>query len=232
MPDLKKTTQQIPLKLPLPTSYGADSFVIGQANIAAYDWLKKWPDWPLPYRAVNIFGPSGSGKTHLSCLWPGQNQAILLQELAQFDSEQIFANQHFLLDDFDQSEGYDDTALFHLFNHVNSVSGTLLILSQKPIAHYKSPLPDLTSRLRSVASQEIHLPDDHLLRDVLAKHFVDRQCAVSSQITDYIVMRMERSFATVGQIAAAIDEYALAQKTPVSLSIARQVIDRFNKNDN
>ena len=55
--------QQIPLTLPLPPSYDETSFVVGPANQPACDWLAKWPDWPLPYRAVNIFGPSGSGKT-------------------------------------------------------------------------------------------------------------------------------------------------------------------------
>ena len=37
---------------------------------------------------------------------------------------------------------------------------------------------------------------------------------------------MERSFAAAQKIAADIDELALARKTPVNLSIARQVLDR------
>ena len=218
--------QQIPLRLSLPPSYDEASFVQGPANQLACDWLAKWPDWPLPFRAVNIFGPSGSGKTHLSCLWPGRHEAVLLQGLAHFDEELFAERRHVLLDDFGQPDRYDDTALFHLFNHINSCSGTLLILSQQPVAHYSSELSDLLSRLRSVSAQEIHLPDDGLLRDVLAKHFTDRQCAVSAQILDYIVNRMERSFAAAQQIASDIDELALARKTPVSLSVARQVLDR------
>ena len=78
----------------------------------------------------------------------------------------------------------------------------------------------------AVAAQEIYLPDDQLLRDVLAKHFADKQCAVTAQVLDYIVNRMERSFAAAQKIAADIDELALARKTPVNLSIARQVLDR------
>ena len=219
--------QQIPLTLPLPPSYDETSFVVGPANQQACDWLARWPDWPLPFRAVNIFGPSGSGKTHLSCLWHGRHEAVLLRELFRFDGDQFAGSRHMLLDDFDQPDRYDDTALFHLFNHITSVSGTLLILSQHPVAHYQSELSDLRSRLRSVATQEIHLPDDALLRDVLAKHFADRQCAVTAQILDYIVNRMERSFAAAQQTAADIDQLALARKTPVSLSIARQVLDRY-----
>ena len=220
--------QQIPLTLPLPPSYDETSFVVGPANQPACDWLAKWPDWPLPYRAVNIFGPSGSGKTHLSCLWRGRHEAVLLRGLTQFDEEQFSDSRHVLLDDFGQLHRYDDTALFHLFNHISSRSGTLLILSQQPVAHYQSSLSDLCSRLRSVAAQEIYLPDDKLLRDVLAKHFADRQCAVTAQLLDYIIGRMERSFAAAQKTAADIDELALARKTPVSLSIARQVLDSYD----
>lgn len=219
--------QQIPLTLPLPPSYDESSFVIGPANQQACDWLSRWPDWPLPHRAVNIFGPSGSGKTHLSCLWRGRHEAVLLRGLTRFEGEQFADCHHVLLDDFDQPDRYDDTALFHLINHVNSASGTLLILSQQPVAHYQSELSDLRSRLRSVAAQEIYLPDDSLLRDVLAKHFADRQCAITAQTLDYIVTRMERSFSAAQRVAADIDELALARKTPVSLSIARQVLDRY-----
>ena len=217
--------QQIPLTLTLPPSYDEASFVLGPANQSARDWLIKWPDWPLPYRAVNIFGPSGSGKTHLSCLWQGRQEAVLLTGLNIFDAEIFADNRHVLLDDFGQPDRYDDTALFHLFNHISSRSGTLLILSQQPVAHYQSSLSDVSSRLRSVAAQEIYLPDDELLRDVLAKHFADRQCAVTAQLLDYIVGRMERSFAAAQKTAADIDELALARKTPVNLSIVRQVLD-------
>ena len=218
--------QQIPLTLPLPPSYDENSFIVGPANQEACDWLKKWPDWPLPFRSLNIFGPSGSGKTHLSCLWRGRHEAACLTNLKEFDESYFSDKRHILLDDFGQTAQYDETALFHLFNHINSVSGTILFLSRKPVAQYNSTLPDLASRLRSVASQEIHLPDDVLLKNVLAKHFADRQCTVTSQILDYIVNRMERSFAAAQQMAAQIDELALARKTPVSLAIARQVLDR------
>ena len=219
--------QQIPLTLPLPPSYDENSFIIGPANQGACDWLKKWPDWPLPFRALNIFGPSGSGKTHLSCLWRGRHEAVFFDALNDFDSDRLSGRCHVLLDNFEPAGRYDDTALFHLFNHIQSVSGTILILSQQPVAHYHSSLPDLASRLRSVAAQEIYLPDDVLLKDVLAKHFADRQCAVTNQVLDYAVNRMERSFAAAQQIAADIDQLALARKTPVGMATARQVLDRY-----
>tara|TARA_B100000963_G_scaffold139549_1_gene121507 strand:- start:410 stop:1090 length:681 start_codon:yes stop_codon:yes gene_type:complete len=216
---------QLPLTLLLPSSYDKDSFVIGRANEKALGWLERWPDWPLPFKGLNLYGPSGSGKTHLSYLWAGRGEAVALNNLSHFDQDQFLKTQHVVLDDFGVSGYYDDTAVFHLLNYISSVSGTLLIISPYPVAQYKTPLSDLRSRLRSLAAQEIDLPDDGLLKAVLAKHFTDRQCAVSEQVLNYIVSRMERSFSAAQQLSAEIDASALSCKVPVSLTIARQVLD-------
>ena len=100
----------------------------------------------------------------------------------------------------------------------------------EPVAQYNCSLSDLRSRLRSVAAQHIELPDDGLLKAVLAKHFVDRQCAVTDQVLNYIVNRMERSFSAAQRLAAEIDKLALSRQVPVSLTIARQVFDNFEVN--
>ena len=221
-------TTQLPLTLPLPSAYDKDSFVVGSANEKALGWLERWPDWPLPFKGLNLYGPSGSGKTHLSYLWAGRGEAIALNNLSHFDQGQFLEKQHVVLDDFGVSGCYDDTAVFHLLNYISSVSGTLLILSPHPIAQHKSSLPDLRSRLRSVAAQEIDLPDDELLKAVLAKHFTDRQCTVSEQVLNYIVERMERSFSAAQRLSVEIDALALSRKVPVSLTIARQVLDSLN----
>ena len=222
-------TTQLPLTLPLPSAYDKDSFMIGGANKQALGWLERWPDWPLPFKGLNLYGPSGSGKTHLSYLWAGRGEALVLNSLSHFDQVQFLQKQHVVLDDFGVSGCYDDTAVFHLLNYISSVSGTLLILSPYPVAQHESSLSDLTSRLRSVAAQEIVLPDDELLKAVLAKHFIDRQCAVSEQVLNYIIGRMERSFSAAQQLSAEMDSLALSRKVPVSLTIARQVLDSFEK---
>jgi len=221
-------TTQLPLTFPLPPAYDKDSFVIGSANEQAVSWLEKWPDWPLPLRGLNLYGPLGSGKTHLSYLWAGRGKAIAINSLPHFDQGQFLQTQHVVLDDFGVSGRYDDTAVFHLLNHISSVSGTLLILSSYPVAQHKSSLFDLRSRLRSLAAQEINLPDDGLLKALLAKHFFDRQCPVSEQVLNYIVNRMERSYSAAQQLPAEMDNLALSRKVPVSLTIARQVLDSLD----
>ena len=93
-------TTQLPLTLLLPSTYGKDSFVIGTANEKALGWLERWPDWPLPFKGLNLYGPSGSGKTHLSHLWAGRGEAVALNNLSHFDQDQFLETKHVVLDDF------------------------------------------------------------------------------------------------------------------------------------
>lgn len=216
--------QQIPLSLSVSPSYKPDEFIIGGANNDAAMWLSAWPDWPLPYRALNIFGNSGSGKTHLSYVFEARSDAYRLSELQDIKSVAELSYQHFILDDFMLGERFSAEAIFHFFNHLASINGTALLLSQISVARMEVPLADLRSRLRAIACQEITAPDDSLLAQVLQKMFADRQCSVPDAVIRYMVTHMERNFTTAYQLVSEIDSAALAAKKPVSLAIAKSIM--------
>ena len=67
-------------------------------------------------------------------------------------------------------------------------------------------------------------PDDSLLGALLVKQFVDRQLRVGEDVVTYLVPRMERSFAAVSQIVAAIDALALEQSRPITVPLVRGVL--------
>lgn len=215
---------QIPLTLPLSPSYKPDEFIIGGANQDAVAWLSVWPKWPMPYRTLNIFGVSGSGKTHLSYVFEAQSNACRLTELQDIKSVVESPYQHFILDDFMLGEAFSPEAIFHFFNHLASIDGTALLLSQMSVAQMEVPLADLRSRLRAIACQEITAPDDSLLAQLLQKMFADRQCNVPDTVIRYMVTHMERNFATAYQLVGEIDIAALAAKKPVSLAIVKSIM--------
>ena len=215
---------QIPLSLSLSPSYKPDEFILGGANQDAVAWLSAWPDWPMPYRVLNIFGVSGSGKTHLSHVFEARSNACRLAELQDIKSLVESPYQHFILDDFTLGEQFSQEALFHFFNHLASINGTALLLSQISAARMEPQLADLRSRLRAIACQEITAPDDSLLAQVLQKMFADRQCNVPDTVIRYMVTHMERNFTTAFQLVGKIDTAALAAKKPVSLAIAKSIM--------
>lgn len=98
------------------------------------------------------------------------------------------------------------------------------MLSEQPVAQMHWDLADLRSRMRGVAMASIDLPDDALVYALFEKYFTDRQLLAPPAMLRYLVNRMERSFDAVQTIAAALDRQSIADKKPLSLSLARRVL--------
>jgi chromosomal replication initiation ATPase DnaA len=87
----------------------------------------------------------------------------------------------------------------------------------------------LRSRLSAAPAIAIGAPDDALLDAVLAKLFADRQLSVSPEVRQYILMRVERSFAAAGAVVAALDRATLAAGRGVTPGLARAVLEGLGR---
>ena len=67
-------------------------------------------------------------------------------------------------------------------------------------------------------------PDDALLGAVLVKLFADRQLAVAPDLVQYLVPRIDRSFAAAEAVVAALDRAGLARHRPVTARLAAEVL--------
>ena len=75
---------------------------------------------------------------------------------------------------------------------------------------------------------EISPPDDALLEAVLRKRFDDRQLGVEQPVIDYMLSRIDRSFSAVEAVVAELDRRAFAQKRPITIPLARNVLAALN----
>jgi chromosomal replication initiation ATPase DnaA len=73
----------------------------------------------------------------------------------------------------------------------------------------------------------IDLPDDDLLYGLLDKYFADRQMLASPSLLAYLVEHMERSFSAVQNIASALDRRSMAERKPLSMSLARAMFEEL-----
>jgi chromosomal replication initiation ATPase DnaA len=217
--------RQLPLDLQFLTAQGRDDFIIGDSNRLAATMIDRWPDWPGQFRAVNLVGPPASGKGHLAAIWREQSGARSLAALADW-RPQIEA-AHYILESPRPGSDWPDEPLFHLLNRTTEDASSLLILSPEPVAGLAWRLPDLVSRMRALNLVRLERPDDALLCRLLEKYFADRQLAVSREVVDYMVGRMERSFLAVQTIAAAMDRRALAERRNLTLPLAREIMAEF-----
>jgi chromosomal replication initiation ATPase DnaA len=217
------TKGQLPLDLPARSAMGAADFVTAPSNAAAMTLIEAWPHWPEPGRALAVHGPAECGKTHLGHVFQERAMAAgraVLYLTAPRELPDLPPDPVIILD----APELDETDFFHLLNRLKNEGGDLLILAREAPARWPVKLPDLASRLKALPAVEVATPDDALLGAVLAKHFVDRQIAVAPEVIDYLLRQMERSFAAAAEIAARLDQAALAEGRAITVPLAKKTL--------
>jgi len=127
------------------------------------------------------------------------------------------------IEDADRGE-LDEAALFHLLNLAREQSAHILITARQAPATWPIKLPDLASRLRALPVAALDPPDDALLAAVLVKLFADRQLAVDERLIEFLVHRIERSFAAARAAVAELDHEAMRLKRPVNRALAAEIL--------
>jgi chromosomal replication initiation ATPase DnaA len=218
---------QFTLALPQSTAYSAEDFAVSASNTHAYEAIMQWPDWQQP--VLVLTGEAASGKTHLAHIWAQRSDAQFLdpQHLTRDKVKTLVehggASQAWALDPI--TTMVDETALFHLLNAVREQGGWLLLTTATPPAQMDIALADLRSRLCAAPLALLHEPDDVALTAVLIKQFADKQLRVTEDVLQYLLRRMDRSFAAAQQWVQRLDNAALARQSKISVHLVRQLMD-------
>lgn len=216
--------RQLVLDLAARPALGRSDFFVSPANALALAQVDAWPAWPG--RRLALAGPEGSGKTHLAHVWAARSGARLIgaEELPELDLAAVPEDAAFVVEDADGLFGpAAEEMLFHLCNRL-AARGSLLVTGREPPARWPLRLPDLASRLAIAPVARLELPDDDLLAAVLAKLFADRQLVVAPEVVRYLAVRIDRALAAAERVVAAIDRTGLAERRPVSLRLAGEVL--------
>jgi len=220
-------TRQIPLPLPHDAAMGADDFLVTDSNRAAAAWIDQWPQWPAP--GVIVTGPSASGKTHLLHLWLARSDGrpLTVNELIAQDSAALTAaSKHIAFDNADALAGNAaaEEDLFHLYNHLKTIQGSLLLTMQGGAGQAGFVLPDLRSRLLTLPVAALGAPDDMLLAALIVKQFRDRQIDLDAGVVDYLMPRMARNGAGIRDLVERLDHASLAEGRKITINLARRIL--------
>lgn len=196
-----RATSQI--ALPLDWSAGGSNdapLVIGTSNAEAIRYLRHVATWPV--RTAVLTGPRGSGRSLIGRSFAAETGGRVI----------------------DGHDSVPEEEIFHAWNAAQSSNVPLLIIADAPPAEWGIALPDLASRLRAVPVLTIAEPDDCLARDLIEALFAQRGIALAPEVAAYIVPRMERSYAMIHRIVAALDAASLEQGRRVGIRLTRETL--------
>ena len=215
--------RQLNLELGYRESLDRVDFLCGRGNETALALIDRWPDWPA--RVIALIGPEGSGKSHLAAIWAKAAGGLVVAGRAIDASSvpQALSRGGLVIEDADQG-GLDEAALFHLLNLAKEQPAYVLMTARPAPSTWPVTLPDLASRLRAVPVVTLDPPDDALLAAVLVKLFADRQLAVDERLIEFLVHRIERSFAAARAAVAELDQEAMRLKRPVNRALAAEIL--------
>ncbi|MEM7056733.1 MAG: DnaA/Hda family protein [Pseudomonadota bacterium] len=216
--------RQMTLALAHRPALGPEDFLQGPSNQAAYDAVTGSGAAKM---RLALSGPEGSGKTHLASIWGQQTEAVTLQAADLTDDHVAAMGQApaVVIEEADHIRRDQEALLFHALNLTQAEGTALLITGRTPPARWDIATPDLTSRLQAMLHIAIHPPDDVLLSSILTKLFSDRQLTVGQEVVNYIVRRMERSFAAAERTVDRLDRMALANRRPITRPLATEMFE-------
>jgi len=192
---------QIALPLDWPVADREEDFLLSDANRAAFDHLRRWALWPV--MATIVTGPRKSGRSLLGRIFARKTGGRLI----------------------DDAERQDEEEIFHAWNEAQQRRKPLIIVADAPPPMWAIALPDLRSRLAATPHIEIGLPDDALISQLIVKLLGDRGIAVSQDISDYLVPRIERSYVSVLRVVDLIDQAMLSHHRRMTVPLARKALE-------
>lgn len=205
-----------------PPSYAREDYMAGAGNEDALT-LATTLSWPTPVGVVS--GEPGSGKTHLAHVMASRFSAV-----AWFDGTVPDISQTggaIIMDGLERFLNGDQDAIFHTLETARANQWVVFVTLQQPPETLGIKRPDTLSRLRAGERAKIELPDDSLFRAIAVKLFTDRNLMVDPAIADYLLQRMERSYANLTRLVALIDERSLAAGRSITKPFAREVLAAY-----
>ena len=227
--------RQMALPLKFKTLKSRENYLVSKSNQEAVKLIENSKFWQKK-KKVNtfpgaiIFGPKGSGKTHLCKIFEQNVDCTYLTSLDSLNLEQVSEGKNFVLDDFIPGKKFPSELVMHFLNQISYKEGSFLLLSRLSPFEMDWKLEDLNSRIRSLVSSEIKLPDDILLYSFIVKYSNEKKLLISDKKIIYILERLDRSFESVIEVIDKLDIHSLEIKQKVTYKSIKTVLEDLSIN--
>jgi len=251
IPGLKK----LDVDSQLNPSYSFDNFIEGDCNRLARSagYAVAGKPGGTSFNPLLIYGGVGLGKTHLAHAigieiknsFP--NKTVLYVPSDRFMHQFVDAVKnnstndfiHFyqmidvlIIDDIQFFAGKERTqdVFFHIFNHLHQNNKQIILTSDKPPVDLQGMEQRLLSRFKWGLSADLQTPDLETRIAILKKKMYLDGIELPNEITEYIAMSITTNIRELEGALISIIAQSSLNKRPITLELAKQMIDKFVKN--
>ena len=217
---------------PLPT---LENFVAGR-NGELLASLKRLAARQAQERFLYIWGRPGSGRSHLL--------KGVVAELQRAGAAVVFVAcaagirlddglermDCVALDDVDRLDGAGQIAAFDLYNGLRERNGALLAAGAAPPVQL-ALREDLVTRLAWGLVYQVHALTDEEKARALADYATGRGFRLLPDVSEYLLTRANRDLASLVATLDALDRYSLETKRPVTVPLARELLQAASRRD-
>jgi hypothetical protein len=197
---MTKSKDQIALPLDWPQAQDESRFILSEANRAAFEHFRNWSLWPV--KASLLTGPRRSGRS------------LLARTFIERVGGRLFEN----------ADRHDEEELFHAWNAAQDSGKPIVMIVDEVPPAWQINLPDLRTRLAITPIARIEQPDDALFRAIVQLLFADRGMHIPDDALKYIGDRVERSYWMAERVVDAIDRFAIAERSRLTLPTIRRAL--------
>ena len=209
--------RQLALPFTHEAFYNPADFLLDASNAEALAWLEA----PWPAGRLALWGAAGCGKTHLLHVWAERQDGRILCGARLNGPPPLRDAGGIAVDDADDAP---EEPLLHLLNAASEEGLPVLLAARQAPSRWATRLPDLASRLRAIPAVEVGSPGDDMLRILFASLLAQRQLAVAEPVQRWLLTRMAREPSALRDVAARLDDEALAAGGRVTQAIASRVL--------
>ncbi len=226
--------KQLALELASPPAPTFDNFVAGR-NGELLQHLKRLASREARERFLYIWGPPGCGRSHLlkAAVAGLQRVGTAAAFIACDAGTRIDGLERVdcvALDDVDRLDGEGQVAAFNLYNDLRERSGSLLAGGAAPPVQLKLR-SDLLTRLAWGLVYQVHGLTDVEKTRALTDHAAGRGFRLPPEVCDYLLTRVNRDLASLLATLDALDRYSLETKRPVTVPLARELLQAADRRD-
>ncbi|MDP3372527.1 MAG: DnaA/Hda family protein [Candidatus Paracaedibacteraceae bacterium] len=214
--------KQLAFSFPNIPTYNADSYVVSDCNVDAYRWLQAYPNWSGAIGSI-ILGDQLSGKTHLCHTFIEKHKSVrsLNGHVCSAHHPFDFKDSLFIIDDADQAPA---PWLFHFFNHAKEKGAQFVLTMTHPHQDW-CRLKDLSSRLATLPTFQLNLPDDAMMLALLKKNLADRGVFVDEPVLVYLGQHIDRSYAMADYWVQLLERLSAEQKRNITIAFIRGILN-------